>query len=188
MSEMGKSVDGNGTRSVVPPLDRPIQDESAAIRTMAEDENASRNPERGASRALTEILGQVAALMMRSAGHRHLFLSDMEWLVVPPLLIGQVRVFQSAGAPVAAAFWASVSEEVEKRLEQGETRLRPQDWKSGDRLWLIEVIAPAAERNPNALQALLAEWEDGLWRGTLQGSAHKSEIGKAGKRGGPCRT
>ena len=24
----------------------------------------------------------------------------------------------------------------------GTTRLRPQDWKSGDRLWVVEVIAP----------------------------------------------
>jgi cytolysin-activating lysine-acyltransferase len=39
-------------------------------------------------------------------------------------------------------FWASVSEEVEARLAAGNARMRPQDWKSGDRLWLVEVIAP----------------------------------------------
>ena len=27
-------------------------------------------------------------------------------------------------------------------LEKGTTRMRPQDWKSGDRLWIVEVIAP----------------------------------------------
>jgi RTX toxin acyltransferase family len=32
--------------------------------------------------------------------------------------------------------------EVETRLAAGTTRLRPQDWKSGDRLWVVEVIAP----------------------------------------------
>ena len=27
-------------------------------------------------------------------------------------------------------------------LAQGTTKLRPQDWKSGDHLWVVEVIAP----------------------------------------------
>jgi cytolysin-activating lysine-acyltransferase len=28
------------------------------------------------------------------------------------------------------------------RLAQGITKLRPQDWKSGDQLWVVEVISP----------------------------------------------
>ena len=32
--------------------------------------------------------------------------------------------------------------EVSRFLQRGTTRLRPQDWKSGDRLWVVEVIAP----------------------------------------------
>jgi cytolysin-activating lysine-acyltransferase len=35
-----------------------------------------------------------------------------------------------------------VSDEVEARLAAGTTKMRPQDWKSGDRLWVVEVIAP----------------------------------------------
>ena len=38
--------------------------------------------------------------------------------------------------------WATVSDEVETNLARGTTKLRPQDWKSGDRLWVVEVIAP----------------------------------------------
>ena len=38
--------------------------------------------------------------------------------------------------------WASVSDEVAERLGQGTTKLRPQDWKSGDNLWVVEVISP----------------------------------------------
>jgi len=34
--------------------------------------------------------------------------------------------------------WATVSEEVERSLSAGTTKLRPQDWKSGDRLWMVE--------------------------------------------------
>jgi hemolysin-activating ACP:hemolysin acyltransferase len=38
--------------------------------------------------------------------------------------------------------WASVSDEVAEYLSVGTTKLRPQDWKSGDKLWVVEVIAP----------------------------------------------
>jgi len=38
--------------------------------------------------------------------------------------------------------WGTVSQEVEARLAAGTSRMRPQDWKSGDRLWVVEVIAP----------------------------------------------
>lgn len=37
---------------------------------------------------------------------------------------------------------ATVDEEVEQRLMAGGARLRPQDWKSGDRLWIVDIMAP----------------------------------------------
>ena len=43
---------------------------------------------------------------------------------------------------IHCAFWGNVSEEVEDRLKSGNAKLKPQDWKSGDKLWCIEVIAP----------------------------------------------
>jgi cytolysin-activating lysine-acyltransferase len=43
---------------------------------------------------------------------------------------------------MGVVFWGHVSDEVEERLKTGTSRLRPQDWKSGDRLWVVEVIAP----------------------------------------------
>ena len=67
---------------------------------------------------------------------------------------GQLAVGESPGAkqerPIGVVLWARVSEEVEQMLERGTTfergsattRMRPQDWKSGDRLWVVEVIAP----------------------------------------------
>ena len=59
---------------------------------------------------------------------------------------GQLAAGESPGAkqerPIGVVLWARVSEEVEQMLERGTTRMRPQDWKSGDRLWVVEVIAP----------------------------------------------
>jgi len=59
-----------------------------------------------------------------------------------PMLLQQFRLFYDKDKPIGVVFWASVSEEVEARLAAGNGRMRPQDWKSGDRLWVVEVIAP----------------------------------------------
>ena len=59
-----------------------------------------------------------------------------------PMLLHEFRLFYEQQKPVGVVFWASVNEEVEARLSAGIGRMRPQDWRSGDRLWVIEVIAP----------------------------------------------
>jgi cytolysin-activating lysine-acyltransferase len=74
--------------------------------------------------------------------HKQFFISDLEWLVMTPVLLQQFRLFYDQSKPIGVAFWATVNEEVEQRLAAGTTRLRPQDWKAGDRLWVVEVIAP----------------------------------------------
>jgi cytolysin-activating lysine-acyltransferase len=38
--------------------------------------------------------------------------------------------------------YAFVSEEVERRIEAGAPSLRAGDWKSGERPWIVQVIAP----------------------------------------------
>jgi cytolysin-activating lysine-acyltransferase len=53
-----------------------------------------------------------------------------------------VQVFKTGEKPFAFVSWALLNEEAEKRLISGQPRLRPGDWRSGDRLWLIDVVAP----------------------------------------------
>jgi cytolysin-activating lysine-acyltransferase len=40
------------------------------------------------------------------------------------------------------ALWAFVDASVEVRLSLGDARLSPSDWKSGENLWLVDLIAP----------------------------------------------
>jgi len=87
-------------------------------------------------------LGQVLALMIQSPAHKHMFVGDMEWLALPPILLKQYRIYKADGIPVGYAAWAFLSEEVEERLKQGVRKLAPTDWRSGDRPWLIDVVAP----------------------------------------------
>jgi cytolysin-activating lysine-acyltransferase len=59
-----------------------------------------------------------------------------------PVLLQQFRMFYDKDKPIGVAFWATVNAEVEERLAAGTSRLRPQDWKSGDQAWVVEAIAP----------------------------------------------
>jgi cytolysin-activating lysine-acyltransferase len=87
--------------------------------------------------------------MSQSPVHKQFFISDLEWLVMTPVILQQFRMYYQNAAPaeggqrpIGVVLWARVSAEVETMLERGTTKMRPQDWKSGDRLWVVEVIAP----------------------------------------------
>jgi len=103
-------------------------------------EASSQTPE--ATKTLSNVLGEIVWLMTRSANHRYFFISDLEWMVLQPVALGQFRIFHGEKHPVGVLFWAYVSDEVEERLKTGVTRLSPADWKSGDKLWLIDAITP----------------------------------------------
>ena len=87
------------------------------------------------------VLGHVVWLMMNMPVYRHVFLSDLEWMVMPPILLGQYRIFRAEGRVVGFAAWAYLSETAEARLQEPAPRLAPADWKSGDRLWLVNIFA-----------------------------------------------
>lgn len=79
---------------------------------------------RGAAQPGTAAaLGEIVSLLVQSPAHRHLFLVDLEWLVVPPVMLRQFPLFRQGPRPIAYASWAMVNEEVEKRLVSGQPRL-----------------------------------------------------------------
>jgi cytolysin-activating lysine-acyltransferase len=59
-----------------------------------------------------------------------------------PVLLQQFRLYYATDRPIGVVLWGLVSDEVEQRLVSGASKLRPQDWKSGDKVWAVEVIAP----------------------------------------------
>ncbi len=87
-------------------------------------------------------MGPVVMLYMQSAHRRFHFISDLEWLLMPPLVTGQCKLYMKKEYPISFISWAFISEEVEQRLLQNGGKLRPEDWTSGDRLWVIDIVAP----------------------------------------------
>ncbi len=101
----------------------------------------------GATRVeMTDLLGQIIVLMGQSASHRHLFLSDLEWLVMPAIGRRQMRLWrrdtERGPIPAIYASWAFVSPEVDQRFASGRLRLTPAEWTSGEIMWLIDLVAP----------------------------------------------
>jgi len=108
------------------------------------------------------MLGEMVWVCSQSPIYKNLKIADIEWLLMPPMLLEQYRVFHNDATPVGFALWAHLSEDVEKRMnesmEKGEpVRLTPQEWKSGERLWLIEMVIPAANETNKLTQILMAD-------------------------------
>lgn len=110
----------------------------------ASSETGPETPQAGAKPVPTvsDVFGQVTWLMTQSKGHRNFFVSDLEWMAMPPLLHRQFRIFPGKDQPLGVALWAKVSDEVAARLSSGQNRLAPGDWNSGENFWLVELIAP----------------------------------------------
>lgn len=92
--------------------------------------------------------GEIVSLFMRSSNHKYSTLADLEWLVLPAVVTGQFRLAEARdkdsgySAPVAVALWASLSDEFDKEFTENVNRplrLKPNEWKSGDNIWLMEV-------------------------------------------------
>ena len=86
---------------------------------------------------------------------------------MPPLVNGQISVAtaQSNGSgvttPVGAVLWATVSEEVAKRLasEAGKSiPLAPGEWKSGDIVWVVATAGEGRVLSEMLKQLSKREW------------------------------
>lgn len=90
-----------------------------------------------------EVFGSAAWLWMHSAEHRDVPLLLLSTLLLPALKNAQFVLASENGKPVFYLSWAWLSAEAETRyLSQPPQSMRIEDWTSGDRLWLLDWIAP----------------------------------------------
>ncbi len=94
-----------------------------------------------AAPTVASILGEICWLFSMTPSHRYFFMADLEWLVMTPVMKQQFRIYRDEnGRPMGLVLWAKLNADAEERLLQGSTRMRPQDWTSGDRHWIIDVV------------------------------------------------
>jgi cytolysin-activating lysine-acyltransferase len=160
-------------------------------------------PPPGAPRTVAEALGQIVWLFTQSPLHREMKLKDLEWSIMPAVLHEQFRIFRFGPLPgisaeeaeklaplglskpgleqlpLGVALWANLSEAAEAKLERGE-RLAPEEWKSGDRTWLVELISPFATEANKLSQAMLLDLMQGPFA-TKAFNLHRTQL-KTGER------
>ena len=88
------------------------------------------------------LLGPVAWLMMNNPTTRHAFVADLEWRVMPPLVLDQAKLYLQGEVATAFVTWALLSDAVAERYARPPFHLAPGDWKSGDKVFLVDLIAP----------------------------------------------
>jgi len=93
-------------------------------------------------KTVSQVLGEITWLMTQSPRHKTIQLGDLEWLLMPALLLRQFRIFYKGEQPVGVAVWAMVDDLVAKRIDANDNRLTAVEWKSGSNLRIIELVAP----------------------------------------------
>ncbi len=105
-------------------------------------------------------VGQVVLAMVNLPRYRNQTIGDLTHLVLEPLLRDRLAIAtarpkeageaeSNVGESLAGiAIWASVNEAIDAKIREQvkggvfPVRLSSEDWVSGDRLWLLDVIAP----------------------------------------------
>jgi cytolysin-activating lysine-acyltransferase len=93
-------------------------------------------------KTVAQVLGEITWLMTQSPRHKAMPLGDLEWLLMPAILLRQFRIFYKGEQPVGVALWALADDLVAKRIDAGDTRLAAVEWKSGTNMRVIDIVAP----------------------------------------------
>ena len=136
---------------------------------------------------IAHTLGEMVWLLSRSPLHRNLKIVDLEWHLMPAILLNQFRLFRAGEQVVGLALWAYVTpEQAEEMGKQG--RLKPEHWRHGTdvlqfikaqqageslkltepelkdgevELWLVDFVVPFANEENKLAQACMADLMQG---------------------------
>lgn len=98
------------------------------------------------------VYGDFLFLAFRSDWHRQMRVANLRSAFEAPIELDQYRLFRFDDVPRAVITWAWLNADAERRYVMGEL-LEPEDWRSGDRLWLLDIIAPY-----RGLTASISRW------------------------------
>jgi cytolysin-activating lysine-acyltransferase len=112
--------------------------------------------------------GEIVSVLSRSPQHRDRSLADLEWLAAPAVMTGQFSLAEAQMkgrgliAPIGLAMWAHVSADVDRRLTENianAVRLKPEEWKSGDILWLVDAVGDGRVIEAMLKRLVATEWK-----------------------------
>lgn len=100
------------------------------------------NPTGVAPRSNSEVLGEILWLYAHSPIHRRLRLFEVEQFVLPAIKHERYRIYKRNGMPIGYVGIARLAKDVEEAWLSGKYVLQPDDWISGDRLWIMQFVVP----------------------------------------------
>jgi len=91
---------------------------------------------------LHTLIGEIVGLMHWSQTHSGYTVADIGRVIVPPVLLDQYTLVRHEGKVVGYGSYALLTLEAETGFIAGTRKMVAGDWKAGDRLWLMDVLAP----------------------------------------------
>ncbi|MDP5220350.1 toxin-activating lysine-acyltransferase [Ruegeria sp. 2205SS24-7] len=88
------------------------------------------------------ILGEALALMSQCELYRDRDLAEFSQLILPPLALGQLRVWRSGEMPVGLATWAYLDAGTEAAVLDEGRCLLPGEWNTGHCPVVMDFVAP----------------------------------------------
>jgi|SRR5579871_2013922 len=105
--------------------------------------NSQRGSFSGAQpRSNSEVLGEILWLYAHSPIHQRLKLHEIEQFVLPAIKHGRYRIYKRNGVPIGYVGIARLAKEIEDAWLHHRYVLQPDDWVSGDRLWILQFVVP----------------------------------------------
>lgn len=111
-------------------------------------------------------VGQVVLALTVVPRYRHQSIADLQSLVLEPLMRDRIAIATPSGAEgvdnpggalAGIAFWATVSDAVDAKIREQikggsfPIRLKPEEWTSGEHVWLLDVVAPSQKMASSVL-------------------------------------
>lgn len=88
------------------------------------------------------VLGESLALMAQCDLYRSRSIDQFGALVLPPMKLGQFRIWRRKGLAVALATWAYLDTDTEKAVLEDDTPLSPDEWSCGTNPVVMDLVAP----------------------------------------------
>ncbi len=148
----------------------------------------SRPEDDGGLAAEQRALGEVVAYLGGSRRFRHLFLSDLHWLVMPAIHLRQYRLVRDDGDGSIAGYvsWAEAGEDLERRmLEGGEVRLKHSEWRGGGDPLVVHLACRAGFEGRVLGAVKLEVFPDRPFRVVWPGKDGKREVREVAARDEP---
>ncbi len=114
---------------------------------------------------LGQAFGEMVWLLSQSPLHKNLKLADLEWLIMPAIVLNQARVFKVGTQAVGLALWAYLTPDKAAEMNKA-GRLKPEGWRHGTDIMQVITAQKTEKKAGDEIDLTLPELKEGaleLW-------------------------